>query len=411
MLSFCLAFRFFISINRILAYEDYLTYVITNILPFQWQLSLFSFILFVFSASFLFTYTVECIFFHQFTQHKKIQNQCIKVNKIGHAKMNEIFTLAFHTWTTINLRVYLPHCVCGIEFLSNSTLRKRESERKKKCRLDFNELFYILGVWTCSVSSICTGFLNATVTFLLLNWTSVMWNGWMNSWWNVVSVIICFHVHFSVFIFCIALRFFFCSSFSHCVLYSSFGQYCLKGISFVAHTHEHSHEHEMEKLFTGFLSRFKSCHCKGRIHSTTKNPIHELICFEKWLESKNACTTNSYTYAPFIWLCIQTSQIRKAIYLAIVLLFLHFFSTSSNFSSASVSHISRHNLCFLRIEPNLACVFFFSFRIDRVRFFMASQILCTFFNHLWFHSHFRNFILVSYFDWKWWRWRTGSNKT
>lgn len=88
-----------------------------------------------------------------------------------------------------------------------------------------------------------------------------------------------------------------------------------------------------------------------------------------------------------------------------------FFSTSSNFSSASVSHISRHNLCFLRIESNLACVcVFFSFRIDRVRFFMVSQILCTFFNHLWFHSHFRNFILVSYFDWKWWRWRTARNK-
>lgn len=50
---------------------------------------------------------------------------------------------------------------------------------------------------------------------VILNWTSVMWNGWMNSWWYVVALphFICFHVHFHVFSFVVLFAFPLCHYF------------------------------------------------------------------------------------------------------------------------------------------------------------------------------------------------------
>lgn len=100
---------------------------------------------------------------------------------------------------------------------------------------------------------------------------------------------------------------------------------------------------------TFLFSRINPCQCNGTL--STKNPIHELICVEKWLESLNACTTNSYTHTfCSLGFAFKLLKFAKRFITAIV-----FFS--SPLCSSVASHISCYNLCFLAIEHNLLFLF------------------------------------------------------
>lgn len=128
---------FALFLNRILSAVDYLTYVITNILLLQWQLSLFSFILMCFFSAFTLSYThaltlsvsprkKECT---SKTQQKNPESMCVKVNKIDQAKMNEILSLKFHTRTTVyKFKLYMSHSVRSIKFVSKESERKNTNQ-------------------------------------------------------------------------------------------------------------------------------------------------------------------------------------------------------------------------------------------------------------------------------------------
>lgn len=100
-----------------------------------------------------------------------------------------------------------------------------------------------------------------------------MWNGWMNSWLNVVSVIICNHVHFHVLYFSFKVRqtSFFWLDFLCC--------WCFVRCSFTV-----THDPKWKKFLSSFHS-FLLLRSQQRERENEKEKLlHELICVEKWLE-------------------------------------------------------------------------------------------------------------------------------
>lgn len=92
-------------------------------------------------------------------------------------------------------------CVHGIEFLfrvdTGEKKRQRENTSKKKpfTWLDFNELFYIRAMWRGTQWFLCY-ISNFFLFFHQIERQSCAMDEWI-VWLNVVSVIICFYVHFS----------------------------------------------------------------------------------------------------------------------------------------------------------------------------------------------------------------------
>lgn len=102
----------------------------------------------------------------------------------------------------------------------------------------------------------------------------------MDSWLNVVSVIICYHVHFHVLYF----------SFSACIFFSLYTVVMLCEMFFCCCTHD-SYGKSFCQLFVPFVDRTRR-----------KSSIHELICVEKWLEFSEWAFTHPHE---IICLCIS----------------------------------------------------------------------------------------------------------
>lgn len=151
---------FALFLNRILSAVDYLTYVITNILLLQWQLSLFSFILMCFFLRSLYlTHTLSLSLCRSekgmhFKNTKKIQNQCVW----RWIKSTKRKWMKFFLWNSTPGPLYInSSCICHILCTALSFFQKKAKEKiPTKCWLGFNELFYILGMRRALLSD-CTG--------------------------------------------------------------------------------------------------------------------------------------------------------------------------------------------------------------------------------------------------------------